>query len=144
MSCVSISVVQKGCDRLTKSPIFKLVILGVLLLDVVILCIELLLGDMTLLMSQMLNGILIILVIEMVVRLGTKLPRLWHFFYKFWDSFDLLILLGLLYLPDDFHYLALLRLPRFWRMSRVLRGTSMVKSAVTGVAKKVKQKPPRK
>lgn len=74
-----------------------------------------------------LDVILTVLVLDAMLRFGATICKPRRYFADRWNCVDLLLLVGLLCLPDDFAYLALLRLPRFWRSSRILRGLGFAK-----------------
>ncbi|NEO84246.1 MAG: ion transporter [Spirulina sp. SIO3F2] len=122
-----LNTVQTQCDRVVKSPRFEQFIIWVLIIDFFVLCLEGGLPHAQLAIKTVLDLILGILIVDTLLRFGATISRVGHYFGDFWNCFDLLILVGLIYLPDEFSYLALLRLPRFWRSSRILRGIGFVK-----------------
>lgn len=122
-----LNTVQTQCDRVVKSPRFEQFIIWVLIIDFFVLCLEGGLPHAQLAIKTVLDVILGILVLDTLLRFGATISQVWRYFSDFWNCFDLLILVGLIYLPDEFAYLALLRLPRFWRSSRILRGIGFMK-----------------
>lgn len=124
------------CDRIVKSIYFERVILGVLLLDLLVLCLEGLLPQAEPILKIVLEWILVILILDTVLRFGATIDQPKRYFKDVWNCFDLLILIGLIGLPDRFSYLALLRLPRFWRTTRILRGVGFGKFLLSAIKKR--------
>ncbi len=110
------------CERIIENSVFKNAIIAVIFLVAVVVGLETnqalvaKYGQTLRLLDQI---ILAIFTIEILLKLGAKLPRIWNFFLDPWNVFDFFIV-AICLLPMDAEFAAVLRLARTLRVLRLV------------------------
>jgi len=127
------------CERIVQNSLFKNTVIAAIFLVAMVIGLETnealvaKYGQTLRLFDQI---ILAVFVVELLLKLGANLPRVWNFFSDSWNVFDFIVV-AICLLPLDSEFAAVLRLARILRVLRLVTALPKLQLLVGALLKSI-------
>jgi voltage-gated sodium channel len=127
------------CERIIENSAFKNAIVGMILLVAVVIGLETnqaVVAEYGQALRLLDQSILAVFALEILLKLGARLPRVWNFFLDPWNVFDFVVV-AICLLPLDAEFASVLRLARTLRVLRLVSALPKLQLLVGALLKSI-------